>query len=85
MRTLPNLISLGTFEYIGCRYIAEGGVVNITRGALIVMKTHRSGTLYILQGSTITSTVAISTSTLCDFDFTICSYDFCDFLSIGTY
>ncbi|XP_071932870.1 uncharacterized protein [Coffea arabica] len=65
-----NLISLGTFESIGCRYSGGNGVLKITRGALVVMKTHRSGTLYILQGSTVTGAAAVSTSSLSDTDIT---------------
>ena len=65
-----NLISLGTLESIGCRYSGGDGVLKITRGALVVMKAHRSGTLYILQGSTVTGAAAVSTSSLSDTDIT---------------
>ncbi|KAG6433809.1 hypothetical protein SASPL_105426 [Salvia splendens] len=49
-----NLVSLGTLDAQGCRFSAEGGVLKITKGALIVMKACRSGNLYVLQGSTVT-------------------------------
>ncbi|KAG6388780.1 hypothetical protein SASPL_150216 [Salvia splendens] len=33
-----NLVSLGTLDAQGCRFSAEGGVLKITKGALVVMK-----------------------------------------------
>lgn len=59
-----NLISLGTLESLGCKYIAEAGVLRIIKGSLIVMKANRSaGSLYIVQGSTVTGTAAVSSTT----------------------
>ncbi|PHT53674.1 hypothetical protein CQW23_08136 [Capsicum baccatum] len=46
-----NLISLGTLESQGCRYSAEGGVLKVSKGALVLLKAIRSGSLYLLQGS----------------------------------
>ena len=65
-----NLISLGTLEALGCKYTAEGGVMKVSRSALIVMKACRSGSLYILQGTTVTGSVAVSSSSLSDSDIT---------------
>ena len=65
-----NLISLGTLEALGCKYTAEGGVMKVSRSALIVMKACRSGSLYILQGTTVTGSVAVSLSSLSDSDIT---------------
>ena len=64
-----NLISLGTLESNGCRYAAEGGVLKVSKGALVLMKGSRHGSLYILQGSTVTGSVAV-TSTHSDIDLT---------------
>ena len=50
-----NLISLGTLESQGCRYSAEGGVLKVSKGSLVLLKTIRSGSLYLLQGSTVTA------------------------------
>ncbi|PHT67900.1 hypothetical protein T459_27387 [Capsicum annuum] len=50
-----NLISLGTIESFGCKYTGEGGVLEVSRGGLVVMKARKSGTLYTLLRSTITS------------------------------
>ena len=65
-----NLISLGILEALGCKYTAEGGVMKVSRSALIVMKACRSGSLYILQGTTVTGSVAVSSSSLSDSDIT---------------
>lgn len=43
-----NLISLGTFESLECKYSAEGGVLKVSKDALIVMKANRIGSLYVL-------------------------------------
>ena len=64
-----NLISLGTLESLGCKYSAEGGVLKVSKGALILMKANRIGSLYVLQGSVVTSSVAASSS-LSDSDVT---------------
>ncbi|KAF3668075.1 hypothetical protein FXO37_09705 [Capsicum annuum] len=61
-----NLISLGTLESLGCKYIGEGGVLKVSSGALVIMKAHRSGTLYTLLGSTVTGATAVSTSNQLD-------------------
>lgn len=53
-----NLISLGTLEENGCKYSAEGGVLKVTRGALVLMKAKRSSALYTLMGSTVTGAAA---------------------------
>ena len=47
-----NLISLGTLDSNGYKFSAEGGVLRVTKGSLIVMKGKKVNTLYILQGST---------------------------------
>ena len=57
-----NLISLGTLESLGCKYSAEGGVLKVSKGALILLKANRIGSLYVLQGSVVTGSAAISSS-----------------------
>ena len=57
-----NLISLGTLESLGCKYTIEGRVLKVFKGALVLMKANRSGSLYVLQGSIITSSTAVSSS-----------------------
>ncbi|PHT99392.1 hypothetical protein BC332_31735 [Capsicum chinense] len=80
VRTLPgiryapdlkkNLILLGTLESLGCKYTGEGEVLKVSLGALVIMKTYRSGRLYILLGFTVTGIVAVSTSNQSDPDIT---------------
>ena len=57
-----SLISLGTLEASGCKYTGEGGVLKVKRGALVVIKGERMGSLYKLVGKTITGDAAVSTS-----------------------
>ncbi|KAG8485080.1 hypothetical protein CXB51_021402 [Gossypium anomalum] len=62
-----NLISLSTLNLKGYRYIAESGVLKISKGSLVVMKGQRKATkLYVLQDSTITGDAAIAFSLLSD-------------------
>ena len=64
-----NLISIGTLEPNGCKYSAEGGVLKVSKGALVLMKGVRHDSLYILQGSTVASSAAV-TSSSSNFDST---------------
>src|ERR1044072_9168661 len=57
-----NLISLGTLDSKGYSFRGEGGAIRISKGALVVMKGKRENSLYVLQGSTITGTVAVSSA-----------------------
>lgn len=56
-----NLISLGSLEAHGCKYSAEGGVLKISKGALVLMKANRSGSLYVLQGSIVAGIADVAT------------------------
>ncbi|WVZ84769.1 hypothetical protein U9M48_031759 [Paspalum notatum var. saurae] len=50
-----NLISLSTLDLKGYKYSAEGGVLKVSRGSLVVMKGDiKSANLYLLRGTTIT-------------------------------
>ncbi|OIT36903.1 hypothetical protein A4A49_63968, partial [Nicotiana attenuata] len=64
-----NLISLGILESLGCKFNGEGGVLKNFQGALVIMKGHRSGSLYTLVGSTVIGTTTVSVSyNMSDFD-----------------
>ncbi|XP_070042459.1 uncharacterized protein [Nicotiana tomentosiformis] len=64
-----NLISLGTLESLGCKFTGEGGVLKIFQSARLIMKAHRSGSLYTLLGSTVIGSTTVSVSdNLSDFD-----------------
>ncbi|KAG8503336.1 hypothetical protein CXB51_001298 [Gossypium anomalum] len=66
-----NLISLSTLDSKGYRYIAESGVLKISKGSLVVMKGQRkTAKLYVLQGSTVTGDAAVTSSSLSDDDIT---------------
>jgi len=57
-----NLISLGTFKANGCRYSAENGVLKVIKGAMVLMKGLRQGSLYFLQGTTVIGSAAVYTT-----------------------
>lgn len=54
-----NLISLGCLDNKGYTYKAEGRILRISSGALVIMKGIKKGGLYILQGNTITPTAGL--------------------------
>jgi len=56
------LSSLDTLESKGCKYSAEGGVLNVSKGTRILLEGLRHGTLYVLQGSTVKGPAASSSS-----------------------
>jgi len=57
-----NLISLTTLDLGGCQFVGGDGVLKVVKGALVVMKAHLFGRLYVLQGSTVIGTAAVSSS-----------------------
>ena len=57
-----NLVSLGMLDSNGCTYKAGGGVMRISKGALIVMKGQKQNGFYFLQGSTFIGAAAMSSS-----------------------
>ena len=56
-----NLISLRVLDDLGYSYSSNGGIMKITKGALMVMKGQKISTLYRLIGNTIVGRVAIIT------------------------
>ena len=55
---MTRLISLGTLEANSCRIIMENGILKVTKGVMVV----RQGSLYILQGTTVTGVAAVGTA-----------------------
>jgi len=53
---------LGTLDSQGCKYCAEGGVLRVFKGSLIIIKGKLVNGLYLLQDSTIVSAAAVSSS-----------------------
>lgn len=57
-----NLISLGTLDSNGCGYKTAGGVMRVTKGALVIMKgTKIGGNIYRLVGNTVVGGAAATT------------------------
>jgi len=66
-----NLISLSTLDSKGYKCTGEGGVLKVSKGALIVMKGQRkTANLYVLQGTTVIGDAAVVSNTLSDDDVT---------------
>ena len=64
-----NLIYLSTLDAKGYKYTGEGGVLKISKGALIVMKGHQKTVmLYVLQVATIIGDVAVTSRSLSEDD-----------------
>jgi hypothetical protein len=61
-RMRRNLISLGTLEAMGYKYVVDNGVLKVTQGNRVILKGNRINNLYYLQGSTVTGTVDIASS-----------------------
>ena len=56
-----NLISLGTLDKQGYKYMSEGGTMKVTNGSLVMLKAKLEDGLYTLAGSTIIGSVNAST------------------------
>ena len=65
-----NLISLGVLEDLGYSYSSKGGIMKITKGALMVMKGQKVSTLYRLIGNTVVRRVVVTTSIYSNIDNT---------------
>lgn len=66
-----NLISLSTLDSKGYKYTGEGGVLKVSKGALVVMKGHkRSANLYVLEGCTVTGDATVTALSMSDGDVT---------------
>ncbi|OIT33665.1 hypothetical protein A4A49_59074 [Nicotiana attenuata] len=69
VRTLTDVRYVPNLESPGCKFTGEGGVLKFFQGAPVIMKAHRSGSLYTLLGSTVIGTTTVSISdNLSDFD-----------------
>ena len=56
-----NLTSLGVLDDLGYSYTSKGGIMKITKGALMVMKGQKVSKLYRLIGNTVVGRVAATT------------------------
>ncbi|KAK3021368.1 hypothetical protein RJ639_046001 [Escallonia herrerae] len=56
-----NLISLGTLDSIDCSISIKGGVIKVTKGAMVIMKGQKTRNLYKLIGNTVIGGASVST------------------------
>ncbi|KAK2987693.1 hypothetical protein RJ640_015035 [Escallonia rubra] len=56
-----NLISLGTLDSIDCSISIKGGVMKVSKGAMVIMKGQKIGNLYKLIGNTVIGGASVST------------------------
>ncbi|KAK2984965.1 hypothetical protein RJ640_003699 [Escallonia rubra] len=56
-----NLISLGTLDSIDCRISIKGGVMKVSKGAMMIMKGQKIRNLYKLIGNTVIGGASVST------------------------
>ncbi|KAH0632801.1 hypothetical protein KY284_035587 [Solanum tuberosum] len=55
-----NLITLGTLDKQGYKYMSEGGTIKVTKGSLVMLKAKLEDGLYTLARSTIIGSVNAS-------------------------
>ncbi|KAK2965970.1 hypothetical protein RJ640_018325 [Escallonia rubra] len=56
-----NLISLGTLDSIDCSISIKGGVMKVSKGAMVIMKGQKTKNLYKLMGKTVIGGASVST------------------------
>ncbi|KAK3010396.1 hypothetical protein RJ639_011710 [Escallonia herrerae] len=56
-----NLISLGTLDSIDCSISIKGGVMKVSKGAIVIMKGKKTRNLYKLMGKTVIGGASVST------------------------
>ncbi|KAK2974751.1 hypothetical protein RJ640_010011 [Escallonia rubra] len=56
-----NLISLGTLDSIDCSISIKGGVMKVSKGAMVIMKGQKTGNLHKLMGKTVIGGALVST------------------------
>ncbi|KAK3029181.1 hypothetical protein RJ639_038733 [Escallonia herrerae] len=56
-----NLISLGTLDSIDCSISIKGGVMKVSKAAMVIMKGQKTGNLYKLMGKTVIGGASVST------------------------
>ena len=57
-----NLISLSILDLKGCKINIESSGIKVSCGALVLLKGKRTGSLYILEGSTVTGEIGCPSS-----------------------
>ncbi|KAH9786526.1 hypothetical protein KPL71_010287 [Citrus sinensis] len=57
-----NLISLGMLDQIGCVVKVQQGIMSVVKGSLVLLKGIKKNGLYVLEGTTVTRMVSVSSS-----------------------
>ncbi|KAL1223474.1 Retrovirus-related Pol polyprotein from transposon TNT 1-94 [Cardamine amara subsp. amara] len=65
-----NLISVSLLDSRGFQYSGGGGVLKVYQGSDVILKGFMRGTLYILQGSTISGSVNVASAEIHKQDMT---------------
>ena len=61
-----NLISLGMLDHIGCVVKVQHSTISVVKGSLVLLKGTRKNDLYVLEGTTVTGLVSVSSSSSVD-------------------
>lgn len=61
-----NLISLGMLDQIGCVVKVQQGIMSVVKGSLVLLRGIRKNGLYVLEGTTVTGMVSVSSSSSVD-------------------
>ncbi|KAH9652997.1 hypothetical protein KPL70_027263 [Citrus sinensis] len=61
-----NLISLGMLDQIGCVVKVQQGIMSVVKGSLVLLRGIRKNGLYVLEGTTVTGMVSVSSSSNVD-------------------
>lgn len=64
-----NLISLGVLDSVSCKYVSQGGVLRVSKGALKIFKGQMCGGFYLLNCDTIVGTMSSFSSSFKVMDF----------------
>jgi hypothetical protein len=65
-----NLISLSLLDSKGFSFKGEGGVLYVCKGSDVILKGVKQGTLYVLQGSTVTGAAGVASVEVKEADLT---------------
>jgi len=57
-----NLISLSLLDKKGFSFKGEGGVIHVCKASSVILKGVKQGTLYFLQGTTLSDYVVVASS-----------------------
>ena len=65
-----NLISLSSLDSKGYSYRGDSGKLHVSKGSDVILKGVKRGTLYVLQGETITGAAGVASAEVKEADLT---------------